>query len=207
MVEPVHDGFMDGDMRGVWHAMAPLPNDLRLYGGTALALYLNHRASVDFDFATPNGVDLDIIEDQGVKGWLGAARVSGGPGMVDAYISGPSRSITVTFLECGYFIPMPRFAPIAAANGVLVADPRDLIAAKYQALVERGALYDYQDAAAFIAAWPDWALEQAHRNGNYTAPQVAYTLGNPAKPVKEALSAAQLAALRTFGEQTLERGQ
>ena len=194
-------------MRRVWDAMQPLPNDLRLYGGTALALYLDHRASVDFDFATPNGVDLDLLEDKGVKAWLGDARVSGGPGMIDAYIAGASRSITVTFLECGYFIPMPRFAPIPAANGVLVADPRDLIAAKYQALVERGALYDYQDAAAFIAAWPQWALEQAHQNGNYTAPQVVYKLSSPEKRAKDALTAGQLATLMAFGGKALERGQ
>ena len=32
MVKPLHDEFMDADMRQVWRAMTPLPNDLRLYG-------------------------------------------------------------------------------------------------------------------------------------------------------------------------------
>ena len=51
---PVHDEFMDVDMRALWRRMGPLPGQLRLYGGTALALYLNHRESVDFDFFTPD---------------------------------------------------------------------------------------------------------------------------------------------------------
>ena len=198
MVKPLHDEFMDADMRQVWQAMTQLPNDLRLYGGTALALYLNHRASVDFDFATPGMVDLDIVAAPSVKRWMGQAQVSGGPGMIDAYIKGPGRTITVTFLECGHFIPMPRHAPVPAANGVMVADPRDIIAAKYRALIERGAVYDYQDAAAFVAAWPDWALEELHGSANYTAPQIAYRLGNPVANGASALTDTQLKTLQEF---------
>ena len=203
MIKPLHDEFMDADMRQVWKAMTPLPNDLRLYGGTALALYLNHRASVDFDFATPGMVDLDIVEEPGVKRWIGRAQVSGGPGMVDAYIKGATRTITVTFLECGYFIPMPRHNPVLAANGVMVADPRDIIAAKYRAIIERGAIYDYQDAAAFVSTWPDWALEQLRSNENYTAPQIAYKLGNPVANGANPLTDEQIKTLQEFSSKAL----
>lgn len=207
---PVQDEFMDADMRRIWNAMSPLPNDLRLYGGTALALYLNHRASVDFDFATPGFVDLDIAANKQVKKWLGDARVSGGPGMIDAYIQGKTRQVTVTFLECGHFIPVPRHDPIPAANGVMIADPRDIIAAKYKVVMERGAAYDYQDAAAFISAWPEWAMQQLHESANYTMPQIVYRLDNP--PVEEAgnLTAEQQAILKDFGNNALcsqRRGQ
>ena len=38
---PRHDTFMDQDMRAFWNSLAaPQTGDLRLYGGTALALYL-----------------------------------------------------------------------------------------------------------------------------------------------------------------------
>ena len=43
--EPVHDGFMDDDMKRLWRELGPLPGGLRLYGDTALALYRNHRRS------------------------------------------------------------------------------------------------------------------------------------------------------------------
>ena len=203
MIKPLHDEFMDDDMRGVWRTMSPLPNDLRLYGGTALALYLNHRASVDFDFATPELVDMGITEDKEIQRWAGGARFAGGDGMVDAIISGAYRDITVTFMECGHLVPMPRFKPIPAKNGVLVADPRDIIDAKFRALVSRGNLNDYQDAAAFIAAWPDWAEAMAHENRNYTAPQVAYALNNLGPFEDGELTDGEIIAIRKFGEQVL----
>ena len=55
--------FMDADMRLVWERMsAEHLGSLRLYGGTAMALYRNHRKSKDFDFATPcQEVDLDFV--------------------------------------------------------------------------------------------------------------------------------------------------
>lgn len=50
---PIEIAFMDGPMLKLWRKMGPMPADLRLYGGTAPALYLNHRPSTDFDSATP----------------------------------------------------------------------------------------------------------------------------------------------------------
>ena len=44
---------MDEAMLGLWQQMEELPVDLRLHGGTAIALYLGHRPSTDFDVATP----------------------------------------------------------------------------------------------------------------------------------------------------------
>jgi hypothetical protein len=36
--------------RRLWHELAALPAEFVLYGGTALALHLGHRQSVDFGF-------------------------------------------------------------------------------------------------------------------------------------------------------------
>ena len=59
-------------MRSLWEEMREMPADLRLYGGTALALYLNHRRSTDFDFATPkNAVEMKLCEK---IPWLMGAR-------------------------------------------------------------------------------------------------------------------------------------
>ena len=216
MPKPLHNEFMDDDMRDLWNAMTPLPDGLRLYGGTALALYLNHRYSTDFDFVTPDigAVDIEIVDDPRIKPWLGETRPSGGPGMVDVIASGPGRDIQITFMECGGFIPVPRFAPVPAANGVLVADPRDLIDAKYKALVSRGSLNEYKDAAAFIAAWPDWALALAHQNRNYQAQMIVHQLSNPPlSDDKDGLTAKELRTLREFcgralgGDAMADRGK
>ena len=119
---------MDETMRAFWDSLEPLPGDLRLYGGTALALYLDHRASTDFDFATPQTVvDRDFV---GRISPLRKAELRGGPGMVDARLRDTWRELTVTFMECGRLIPHPVRAPQHAPNGVAVAHPTDLVAAK-----------------------------------------------------------------------------
>ena len=64
---PIHTDFMDADMRLVWDGLGPMPGDLRLYGGTALALYRNHRASTDFDFVTPIPGIVDLLVGHGLR--------------------------------------------------------------------------------------------------------------------------------------------
>ena len=47
--------------RALWPALAGIPDAFVLYGGTALALRLGHRASVDFDFFVSAAVELDTL--------------------------------------------------------------------------------------------------------------------------------------------------
>ncbi len=86
--------------------------------------------------------------------WLRGAKLVGGPGMFDAQISRPERTIKATFMECGHLVPMPIEAPIQASNGVAVAHPVDLLAAKLEACISRGAERDYIDLAEAARVWP-----------------------------------------------------
>ena len=47
--------------RALWPALSEIPDSCVLYGGTALALRLGHRASVDFDFFSSELVDFDAL--------------------------------------------------------------------------------------------------------------------------------------------------
>ena len=49
--------------RALWPALARIPDSCVLYGGTALALRLGHRASVDFDFFSSAAIDFDALFD------------------------------------------------------------------------------------------------------------------------------------------------
>lgn len=40
--------------RALWDELGGLPHGFVLYGGTALALRLGHRQSIDFDFSPPS---------------------------------------------------------------------------------------------------------------------------------------------------------
>ena len=57
MIKPDKLGFMDEDMKNLWFKLQPEDfREYRLYGGTALAMYLNHRKSTDFNFFTQSNV-------------------------------------------------------------------------------------------------------------------------------------------------------
>lgn len=209
MDEPVHTEFMNEAMLRLWKRLSALPGDLRLYGGTALALYRNHRESTDFDFATPRAV----VDPQWVRGlpWLRDAVVEGGPGMVDAKVrDGVSQDVlTVTFMECGHMIPLPTRDPLTAANGVAVAHPVDLVAAKVEACLSRGATRDYVDVAEALGAWPSWcrdevpaALPERSRSA------IGRALAAPPREVMRELPRSSLRRLRTFARELgrLDRG-
>ncbi len=46
----------------VWKHLHQIPKKFTLYGGTALALYLGHRESIDFDFFSFESFDVDQLQ-------------------------------------------------------------------------------------------------------------------------------------------------
>lgn len=44
--------------RRLWEELCAVPDEFTLYGGTALALHLGHRQSVDFDFFGSRAIDV-----------------------------------------------------------------------------------------------------------------------------------------------------
>ena len=191
---PVHDEFMDVDMRALWRRMGPLPGQLRLYGGTALALYLNHRESVDFDFFTPDpDVRRTVIT---ALPWLAGASWRGGDGVIEATWPGTYRDIHVTFLEVTELVPVPVEAPRPASNGVPVAAPRDLVRAKLEAVCNRGTARDYADIAAAFDAWPQMCAAAFCTIRGRTADEIAIALANPPADEVDAIGADTMAVIR-----------
>ena len=146
MLKPDKTDFMDSDMLALWQVMRAedLPGYI-LYGGTALALYLNHRKSTDFDFFRKN----NVLKNNLVKvPWLKDARFRGEQKMVDATLPALKRELTINFLSIEDFsvIP-PTQAPIKAGNGINVAHPIDILANKLFALTNRKLSRDFIDIA------------------------------------------------------------
>jgi hypothetical protein len=48
--------------RRLWGELTAVPDEFTLYGGTALALHLGHRKSVDFDFFGKRAIDVAALE-------------------------------------------------------------------------------------------------------------------------------------------------
>jgi hypothetical protein len=47
--------------RLLWHELSAVPPEFVLYGGTAIALHLGHRESVDFDFFGDRPLDPSLL--------------------------------------------------------------------------------------------------------------------------------------------------
>jgi hypothetical protein len=55
---------LPASQRDLWPELDAVPSNFVLYGGTALALQLGHRVSVDFDFFSSVGFDPDRLRDR-----------------------------------------------------------------------------------------------------------------------------------------------
>lgn len=59
-----HLEILPEPQRLLWDELATLPEEFTLYGGTALALHLGHRESIDFDFFSQNPIDpMRLLSD------------------------------------------------------------------------------------------------------------------------------------------------
>jgi len=132
----------------LWADLAPLRElGFVLYGGTAVALRLGHRQSVDFDFFTHRPLDRSAL----LRGlpWLGSADVlQDEPETLTVLAPG---GVKVSFFgglqvgRCG--------EPDTTADGVMVvASLEDLLAFKLNLVVQRVEAKDYLDVASILAA-------------------------------------------------------
>jgi len=135
----------------IWLQLVAAPQlGLVLYGGTAVALQLGHRVSVDFDFfgfapldkgkirtSFPFMRDAQVIQDE--QNTL----------VVDAKV--PSGSVKVSFFGG---ITMGRInEPLQTDDRVLlVASLEDLLATKLKSILDRAEAKDYRDISAMLTA-------------------------------------------------------
>ena len=205
---PKHTSFMDQDMFNLFQEMNP--TDLvgyRLFGGTALALYINHRRSIDFDFFSDSVVrksDLQLFE------WLDGAEFQGEEGMVDVTVIGNSRNIRLNFVDLKLFSNVePKYPPVHTRNGIPVAHVVDLLASKLSALSNRKELKDFQDVATAIDILQE-PLKEAisiYTSSSLTREasclDLARTLQNYSLEVEYGLTKSQLVALEEFIDKLL----
>jgi hypothetical protein len=130
--------------RALWPELAAVPARYVLYGGTALALRLGHRASVDFDFFGHDALDHRELER--ALPFLGTAET--------LQESANTRTAIVRGVKVSFFggISFGRVGtPEPTDDRVLrVASLRDLAGTKIKALLQRVEAKDYLDIAALL---------------------------------------------------------
>jgi hypothetical protein len=119
-----------------------------LYGGTAVALYLGHRKSVDFDFFSAEPLDKVKLRNV-LSSPSGPAILQDEVDTLAISIAMPSGPVRLSFFGR---MGLGRVNdPLQTADGtLLVASPDDLIATKLKAILDRAEARDYRDIAAML---------------------------------------------------------
>jgi hypothetical protein len=131
----------------IWPSLSPVvPLGFVLYGGTAIALQLGHRVSIDFDFFKQEPLDKSMIykklpfcqEGKVFQDQPNALSLTHG-GVKFSFFG------DVNFGRVG--------TPLATEDRVLtVASLDDLMSTKLKVILQRSSVKDYQDIAAMIKA-------------------------------------------------------
>lgn len=138
------------EQRALWPRLAELPPDVVLYGGTAIALRLGHRASADFDLFLPRRFApgelrraIPMLDD--------APTVQSAPDTLVVRLDGVRVAL--------YGVTLAALADpdLASDTGMPIASLADLGATKVKALLDRAEAKDYVDISALLAAGSDLA--------------------------------------------------
>ena len=123
-----------------------------LYGGTAIALQLGHRTSVDFDFFNDRALDRDALRS--ALPWLDVASVLQEEPRTWTLLA-PSEDEMVKLSFFGDLGFGRVGTPLSIGEGLLLASLDDLLGHKLKVLLQRVEAKDYRDIAAMLKAGQD----------------------------------------------------
>lgn len=140
--------------RRLWPALANAVGlGFTLYGGTAIALRLGHRASVDFDFFSARALNREAIK--AALGFMAQATTLQDHDNTWVALV-PDRNSGEEYVKISFFgtIAFGRVGePDFTDDGILhVASLDDLMATKVKVVLQRAEAKDYRDIAAMIRA-------------------------------------------------------
>jgi len=107
-----------------------------LVGGTALALQIGHRVSIDIDLFTPQPFDKELLLNA-LFSEFDISVESEGDQLLLTYIE----EIKVDFVKMGY----PILYPTVEIEGIRLLDIKDVAAMKLKAIAQRGSKKDFYD--------------------------------------------------------------
>jgi len=132
--------------RALWPRLNAVPADFMLYGGTALALRLGHRESVDFDFFSDRSfTPVELQAEIPLLSSIGLAQAE--PNTVTAWVEG----VKLSFFG-GLRFPVLGSPDHVIVNDIAIASLLDLAGTKVLALLNRVEARDYEDLGALLDA-------------------------------------------------------
>jgi hypothetical protein len=144
-----HFAVLPPSQRAIWPELSSsVQLGLVLYGGTAIALRLGHRTSIDFDFFSERPLDFKRL-DRAFPFLQRSSVIQSQPDTLSVLVSALESEVKVSFfgsIEIGR-VGVPTRTP----DGVLeVASLLDLLATKIKVILQRIEAKDYQDIAAIL---------------------------------------------------------
>jgi Nucleotidyl transferase AbiEii toxin, Type IV TA system len=135
----------------IWPLLAPAPGlAFVLYGGTAVALYLGHRRSVDFDFFRSESLDKKQLAAS-FEFMRDAQTIQEDENTLVVIAQMPSGPIKVLFFG-GLAIGRINEPLQTTDSTLLVASIEDLLTTKPKAIMDRAEAKDYRDISAILSA-------------------------------------------------------
>ena len=131
----------------LWEELSATPPEFVLYGGTAIALQLGHRESVDFDFFCHKTFDPQKLYDS-IEYLAGSEIVELDRNTLTCLVHRGDGHV-----QCSFFggLSMQSIdSPIPASNGIKIAPLLDLLASKCSTIQQRGEWKDYTDIATIL---------------------------------------------------------
>jgi hypothetical protein len=141
--------ILPAPQRRLWGELSSVPKEFLLYGGTAVALHLGHRDSLDFDFFGDRPIEAERL--QAAMPFLVTATLTReAPNTLD-YSINRGGDIKLSFFGTPR---LPRLRPpvVSPDNGLQIASLLDLAATKVAVVQKRAEAKDYIDIAAIIGA-------------------------------------------------------
>jgi len=137
--------------RAIWPLLSPTVDlGLVLYGGTAVALYLGHRTSIDFDFFTEEPLDREDIERR-LTFLQNATVIQSQQNTLSVIVPTLESTVKLSFFGA-ITIGRVGFPQRTQDGTVEVASPLDLLATKLKVILQRIEAKDYRDIAAILRA-------------------------------------------------------
>ena len=146
----LHLNILPATQLKLWPLLKDIPKEFTLYGGTAIALQLGHRISIDFDFFS----DLPLNKEKLITQFslLQQCRlVQPEINTIDCIVDFPEGSVKLQFLaNLGERQKRIAAPTIAKDNQLKIASLRDLFATKLNTIQHRAECKDYLDINAIM---------------------------------------------------------
>ena len=142
----LHFDVLPISQRRLWDELIAVPGTFVLYGGTAIALYLGHRESVDFDFFGSERFDPDDLYR--TVPFLADSEVIQKSANTLTCLVDRGGDVLVSFFGVPDIVQIEK--PLIAGNGLKIASLVDLAGMKVSVIQKRAEAKDYIDIDAII---------------------------------------------------------